>query len=103
MGIVEVEQNRLRQKEIEVRALVALAAYGTPLQNSEACQKLREIAYPEMLAEKINQETLWFVNVANSAYLKAVYTKLQTVEQIFVGIVGMQYYTRLSNGQKKRI
>lgn len=52
------EQIKQKQKEIEVRALVALAAYGTPLQNSEACQKLREIAYPEILADKINQETL---------------------------------------------
>ena len=58
MGVVDFETNRLRQQEIEVRALVALAAYGSPLQNSEACQKLREIAYPEMLIEKINQETL---------------------------------------------
>ena len=56
--VIQFEENRIRQQEVEVRALTALAAYGTPLQNSEACQKLREIAYPEILADKINQETL---------------------------------------------
>ena len=55
---IHYEELKMRQQEVEVRALAALAAYGTPLQNSEACQKLREIAYPEILADKINQEKL---------------------------------------------
>ena len=56
MGIVEVEQNRLRQQKIEVEALVALMAYGTVgAVRWRAERKLKEIAYPEDLAEKINQ------------------------------------------------
>jgi hypothetical protein len=59
MGIVEVEQNRLRQKEIEVRALVALLAHGkTSPVRWKAERKLEEIAYPEELIDKINQQTL---------------------------------------------
>tara|TARA_R100001163_G_C4928152_1_gene105302 strand:- start:241 stop:456 length:216 start_codon:yes stop_codon:yes gene_type:complete len=54
MGIVQVEQNRLRQQEIEVRALVALAAYGSNPQKYMACKKLEDIAHPERLADKIN-------------------------------------------------
>tara|TARA_Y100000361_G_scaffold136695_1_gene137563 strand:+ start:36 stop:251 length:216 start_codon:yes stop_codon:yes gene_type:complete len=54
MGIVEVEQNRLRQLEIEVRALTALAAYGSTPQKYNACKRLEEIAHPERLADKIN-------------------------------------------------
>jgi len=55
---IHFEELKLKQLEIEVKALTALAAHGTPLQNSEACQKLREIAYPDLLAEEIEQETL---------------------------------------------
>ena len=59
MGIVEVEQNRLRQQEIEVRALVALLKHGrVPQVKHRAEQRLEEIAYPDKLADKINQETL---------------------------------------------
>ena len=57
MGIVQVEQNRLRQQEIEVQALVALMAHGTVAAvRWRAERKLKEIAYPEELACKINQE-----------------------------------------------
>ena len=58
VGILTHETVKQKQQEIEVMALTALAAHGTPLQNSEACQKLREIAYPEILQDKINQEKL---------------------------------------------
>ena len=58
MSILQVEQNRLRQREIEVQALVALAAYGSKPQRWNALKHLEAIAYPEELAEKINQETL---------------------------------------------
>ena len=54
MTIVQVEQNRLRQIEIEVRALAALAKSGSTPQKYMACKRLEEIAYPEKLAEKIN-------------------------------------------------
>ena len=54
MTIVQVEQNRLRQIEIEVRALAALAKSGSTPQKYMACKRLEEIAYPEKLVEKIN-------------------------------------------------
>jgi 4-hydroxy-3-methylbut-2-enyl diphosphate reductase IspH len=56
MGIVQVEELRLRQKEIEVRALVALAAHGVSPQRFRALSKLEKFAYPEDLADKINQQ-----------------------------------------------
>ena len=58
MGIVQVEELRLRQKQIEVRALVALAAHGVSPQRYRALSKLEDIAYPEQLAKKINQEKI---------------------------------------------
>ena len=61
MGVVEFEQNRLRQQEIEVKALVALMRFGrTHGRKVEAESRLCEIAFPETVAEKINsnQETL---------------------------------------------
>jgi hypothetical protein len=58
MGIVEYELTRLRQQEIEVRALVALAKCGSNPQKFVACKKLEKIAYPEELAKEINQEKL---------------------------------------------
>ena len=52
------KQNEIRKQEIEVKALVALMAYGTVgAVRWRAERKLKEIAYPEDLAEKINQET----------------------------------------------
>lgn len=57
MGIVEFEQNRLRQKEIEVRALVAIAQQDVIVHAKiEAVHKLIEIAYPDRVAKKINRE-----------------------------------------------
>ena len=56
MGIVHVEELRLRQKEIEVRALVALADSGVPQQKFRALNKLEKFAYPKDLADKINQQ-----------------------------------------------
>jgi len=59
MGIVQVEQNRLRQQEIEVRALVALMNQNKFRDlKYKAISKLHDIAFPEALADKINQETL---------------------------------------------
>ena len=59
MGIVEVEQNRLRQLDIEVKALIALANYGAnDRQRWKALAALEKLAYPNELADKINQETI---------------------------------------------
>ena len=50
------KQNEIKKQEIEVKALVALMAYGTVgAVRWRAERKLKEIAYPEDLAEKINQ------------------------------------------------
>ena len=58
MGVVEYERNRLRQQEIEVKALIALAKYGVQVQKFEALKHLEHFAYPEALAEKIQQQQL---------------------------------------------
>ena len=59
MGIVQVEQNRLRQLDIEVKALIALLEQDViRSMRIDAAQRLHEIAFPKALAEKINQETL---------------------------------------------
>ena len=59
MGIVEYEKNRLRQQEIEVRALVALTNQDVIVHAKiEAVHKLLEIAYPNKVAEKLNQTQL---------------------------------------------
>jgi hypothetical protein len=59
MGIVEYEKNRLRQQEIEVRALVALTNQDVIVHAKiEAVHKLLEIAYPDRVAEKLNQTQL---------------------------------------------
>ena len=59
MGIVEVEQNRLRQQEIELKALIALVKQDVIISmRIDAVKKLHEIAFPDKLADKINQETL---------------------------------------------
>lgn len=48
------EQIKQKQLEIEVRALTALAAYGSTPQKYNACKKLEEFAYPEQTLDKIN-------------------------------------------------
>ena len=58
MSVLQFENNRLRQQKIEVKALVALAKYGNRIQKFEALKHLQYFAYPEALAEKVdNQET----------------------------------------------
>ena len=52
MEKVEVGQNRLRQKEIEVKALVALYVNTETIEIKIKCEaKLYGIAFPESLAE----------------------------------------------------
>ena len=57
MGIVEVEQNRLRQQEIEVKALVALSKYGNQHQKFKALKHLEYIAYPELLTKDLYEKS----------------------------------------------
>jgi len=47
MGIVQVEELRLRQQQIEVQALVALAKCDIEVVAFKAIDKLERIAYPE--------------------------------------------------------
>ena len=53
---IHYEELKIRQQEIEVQALVALAAYGSSSQKYNACRKLEDFAHPERLANKINQQ-----------------------------------------------
>ena len=46
MGVVQYEQNRLKQQEIELKALIALAQFGRETQKFEALKHLEAIAYP---------------------------------------------------------
>ena len=64
MGIVQVEQNRLRQQEIEVQALVALYLNTETLEIKIKCEeRLYGLAFPETLAEIIEWKTQWLYNV----------------------------------------
>ena len=56
MGIIEYEQNRLRQQEIEVKALIALFRHGTGRISYKAMERLEQIAYPQEVSKKINRE-----------------------------------------------
>ena len=58
MGVFDFEENRLRQQEIEVQSLVALAKYGVQQQKYRALSRLENFAYPEELASDINQEKI---------------------------------------------
>jgi len=59
MGVVQFEELKLRQQEIEVRALVALTKQDVIVHAKiEAVHKLLEIAYPDKVAEKIDQTKL---------------------------------------------
>jgi len=59
VGILNYEEMRLRQQEIEVKALVALLAHGkTSPVRWKAEKRLEEIAYPEDLAKDSNQEKI---------------------------------------------
>ena len=55
MGVVHFEELKLRQREIEVRALVALLDHSSKKGKEEVITKLVEIAFPEKLAEFINE------------------------------------------------
>ena len=59
MGVFDFEENRLRQQEIEVRALVALLHNSNNPEWRDAAEvKLFEFAFPEEIAEIMEQEDL---------------------------------------------
>jgi len=62
MGVFDFEKNRLRQKKIEVQALVALLNAGVdvvgPNAIEDCIEKLDRIAFPEDHAKEINEEKL---------------------------------------------
>jgi len=59
MGVVDFERNRIRQQEIEVKALVALIKQDVVISmRIDAVRKLHELAFPEVLAEKIQQQQM---------------------------------------------
>jgi hypothetical protein len=59
MGVIDFEKNRLRQQEIEVKALIALMKYARLHEvKLDAEMKLCKFAFPEEVTKKINQETL---------------------------------------------
>ena len=58
VGILNYEEQRLRQQEIEVKALIAIARFGNGIQKFEALSELENHAYPKALAEKIDQQKI---------------------------------------------
>ena len=60
--VIQFEENRIRQQEIEVKALIALCEYGNHVQKFEALKHLEAIAYPNKLAEKINKQQTIEIN-----------------------------------------
>ena len=57
--VIQFEENKIRQQEVEVRALIALMRFGRRADRRlEAEGRLCEIAFPDELVNKINQETL---------------------------------------------
>ena len=104
MGIVEVEQNRLRQQEIEVRSLIALYQTTELYDVKRKCEgKLYAIAFPETLAQKINEydtlkdkrlfdyleNTEWYVNDVSNTYQKAA----DLLQKVIVDIA-IKHYCR---------
>ena len=52
--VIQFEENRIRQQEVEVKALIALCKHGNHVQKFEALKHLEAIAYPDKVAEEIN-------------------------------------------------
>jgi len=57
MGVFDFEENRLRQQEIEVKALVALLNCNDHNVREDALVKLCNYAFPECVAEEINNQS----------------------------------------------
>jgi len=59
MGIIQYEELKLRQQEIEVRALVALMRFGRRQdRRMEAEARLCRVAFPETVAEELNDPVI---------------------------------------------
>jgi aspartate carbamoyltransferase regulatory subunit len=56
--LIKFEEIKLRQKEIEVRALVALSRSKNEVVSFKATQKLKMFAYPEEVAKELDQPTI---------------------------------------------
>ena len=57
---IHFEELKLKQQEIEVRALTALVHQDAiAIYRIEAARKLYQIAFPDKLADELNQETLY--------------------------------------------
>ena len=57
MGVFDFEENRLRQKEIEVKALVALVNQEAFWDmRKEAAKKLYDVAFPDKLADRLEKQ-----------------------------------------------
>ncbi len=54
--VIQFEENRIRQQKNEVSALLALCEYGNHVQKFEALKHLEAIAYPNKVAEEINNK-----------------------------------------------
>jgi hypothetical protein len=57
MGVVHFEELKIRQQEIEVKALIALFRFSK-IYSNKAEQKLRYIAFPDELVEKLEQQKI---------------------------------------------
>jgi len=71
--VIEYERNRLRQQQIEVNALVALSEFGNHVQKFEALKHLEAIAYPNKLAEEINNKRSYQVEIDEDSDLSALF------------------------------
>jgi len=58
MGIIEYEELRLKQQEIEIKALIALMNHKNAQVAFDATMRLQQIAYPDELVAQMKQETL---------------------------------------------
>ena len=52
--VIQFEENRIRQQQNEVSALLALCEYGNHVQKFEALKHLEAIAYPNKTYESIS-------------------------------------------------
>ena len=58
VGILTNETVRQKQLELELKALDLIATHGNTYNKNDVIQRLYEIAFPEKLAEKIDQQTI---------------------------------------------
>ena len=56
--VIQFEENRIRQQEVEVKALTALVEQNVILSmRIDAVKRLHEIAFPDKLVEEINEQS----------------------------------------------